>query len=306
MKKLPRLIGFLAFTLLPLIADARLIDKTSALVNSDVILLSDLSLFRKNFALRREIDPFIALLNFQSPENTKANLEYLIQESLVLQKFPSTEDEVEEEINAVQRNNKIDRERLKEVLRSQGVNFEDYRNLMMVSVAKRKLVDRELRPLAMVTDEEVKNYYYTDPVYRQRQKAQQLVLKYSLQQLLIPNQKLAQTISNRLKSGEDLDAIASEYPGQVELSKLGTISEENMNDKIRESIQGLKVGESTSPMTAGTGYMILKVLDISAPVDPDFESEKEKIRSVLFQKALVNQLNIWTERERAQSYVHIP
>lgn len=287
-------------------ADARLIDKTSALVNSDVVLLSDLNSFRKNFSLRREIDPFIALLNFQSPESQKENLEYLIQETLVLQKFPPTEDEAEEEINAVQRNNKIDRERLKEVLRSQGVDFEDYRELMKVSVAKRKLVDRELRPLAMVTDEEVKNYYYTDPVYRQRQKQQQLVLKYSLQQLLIPNQRLAETISNRLKSGEDLDAVASEYPGQVDVSKLGTISEENMNSKIKSSIEGLKVGESTAPMTAGTGYMILKILDVSAPVDPGFENEKEKIRSVLFQRALVNQLRIWTERERAQSYVHIP
>ena len=74
---------------------------------------------------------------------------------------------------------------------------------------------------------------------------------------------------------------------------------------IREAIQGLKVGETTKPVSAGSGYLILKVTSVSAPKDPSFEKEKEKIRGMLFQKALLNQLKVWTERERAASYVHI-
>lgn len=303
MRKFVPVFGLL---LLPSLVDARLVDRTTALVNSEVILQSDTQSFRKNFSLRKEIDPFVGLLEF-SPSDGKENMNYLIQESLVLQKFPPTEEEVEEEINAVQRNNKIDRDRLKEVLAGQGVRFDDYRRLMKVSVAKRKLVDKELRPLAMVTDEEVKNQYYTDPASRERRKEQKLVLKYTLQQLLIPNARLAETARRRLKAGEDFDGLASELAAQgAESSRLGTISEENMNAKIRESIQGLKVGESTDPISAGTGYMILKILEISAPTDPVFEREKERIRSALFQKALLNQLRLWTERERAQSYIHIP
>jgi peptidyl-prolyl cis-trans isomerase SurA len=285
---------------------ARLVDRTSALVNGEVILQSDLQSYKKNFSLRKEIDPFVGLVNLAIGEN-KENLDYLIQESLVLQKFPPTEEETEEEINAVQRNNKITREKLKEVLLAQGVNFDDYRQLMRVSVAKRKLVERELRPLAMITDEEVKNQYYTDSSLKERRKEQKLVLKYNLQQLLLPNSKLSEFAHKRLKAGEDFDAVASDLGSEgAESSKLGTISEENMNSMIKDSIQGLKVGESTKPISAGTGYMILKILEISAPTDPVFEREKERIRSVLFQKALLGQLKLWTERERSQSYIHIP
>lgn len=294
------------FLLFPLLAEARLIDRTAALVNGEVILLSDVNSYKKNFNLRREIDPFASLVGLTLGEQ-KENLEYLVQESLVLQKFPPTEEEIDEEINAVQRNNKIDRDRLKEVLSAQGVKFDDYRQLMRVSVAKRKLVERELRPLAMVTDEEVKNNYYTDSSSREQRKAQNLVLKYTLQQMLLPNVKLADSVSKRLRGGEDFDALASELASEgAESSKLGTISEENMNAKIKDSVQGLKVGESTAPVPAGNGYMILKILEISAPTDPVFEREKERIRSELFQKALRNQLRLWTERERAQSYIHIP
>lgn len=286
-------------------AHARLIDKTVALVNSDLILQSDISEFQKTFSLRREIDPFVSLTQFSSP-TTEDVLQYLIQETLVLQKSVPTPEETEEEINLVQRNNKISREQLKEVLRSQGVNFEIYQKLMGVSVAKRKLIDRELRPLAAVSDEEVKNHYYTDSVYMSKRRDQKLVLSYSMQQLIVPNAKLADSIHKRLRDGEDFDSLSSSMANEgVESTKLNSISEESLNSGIKNAIQGLGVGEVTKPISAGSGYLLLKITAIGAPKDPEFEKEKEKIRSVLFQKSLLNQLKRWTERERATAYVHL-
>ena len=76
-------------------AFAREVDRTAVLVNGDVILRSDLSSLRKNFSLRREIDPFIGLTHFQ-PEGGKdgENQDYLIQERLTLQKYPPSEEEI--------------------------------------------------------------------------------------------------------------------------------------------------------------------------------------------------------------------
>ena len=123
---------------------------------------------------------------------------------------------------------------------------------------------------------------------------------------MLPNATVSDLALKRLRAGEDFDSVAAELaPRGAESSRLGSISEDNMNSKIRDSIQGLKVGESTSPITTGNGYMILRILEIGAPKDPVFEREKEKIRNELFQKALVNQLKLWTDRERASSYVHV-
>lgn len=296
---------FGVFLFLPLLAPARTVDRTMALVNADVVLLSDANSFRKTFPLRREIDPFIQLTQFPGDSAPKQVLEYLVQERMVLQKFPAQEDEIEEEINSVQRNNRIDREHLKEVLASQGVKFDDYRRLMGVSVSKRKLIDRELRPLAAVSDEDVKNYYYTDASFLSRRKEQKLVLTYTLQQLLVPSSDVAETAIKRLRAGTDFDTVAADLaPQGAESSRLAGISEENMNPKIRDAVQGLKVGETTKALSAGSGYMILRIQEIGAPKDPVFEGEKEKIRSALFQKGLLGQLRLWTDRERASSYVH--
>jgi peptidyl-prolyl cis-trans isomerase SurA len=288
-------------------AHSREIDRTTALVNSDVILRSDMVSFRKNFALRKEIDPFVGVEELSSPPASDRDLlDYLIQERLALQKYPAQDDEVEEEINAVQKNNRIDREHLKAVLQSQGVNFDDYRKLMSVSVSKRKLVDKDLRSLAAVSDDDVKNYYYTAPSFANRRAEQKLVLTYNLQQLLVPNSDLAETARKRLRAGEDFDSVASDLSTRgAEISRLGSISEENMNARIRDAIQGLKVGEYTKAVPVDSGFMILRVLEVSAPKDPVFEHEKERIRNELFQKGLANQLKLWTERERASSFVHI-
>lgn len=276
-------------------AQAREIDRTTVLVNGDVVLRSDVNAFKKNFALRREIDPFVALLGL-TPESTakeKDALDYLVQERLVLQKYTAQDEQIEEEINSVQRNNHIDREHLKEVLKSQGVKFDDYRRLMGISVSKRKLIDNDLRPLAAISDEDVKNFYYTDSSFQARRKEQKLVLSYTLQQMLLPTSAMTETAQKRLKAGEDFDSVAAELASRgVESSRLGTISEENMNPKIREAIDGLKVGESTKPVSTGSGYMILRILEIGAPKDPIFERERERIRNELFQKALVNQLKL--------------
>lgn len=294
------------FLLLAVPANAREIDRTSVLVNGDVVLKSDINSFKKNFPLRREIDPFVNLVSMSSDAKEKDVVDYLIQERLVSQKHNASDDEVEEEINVVQRNNRIDRDHLKEVLKSQGVKFEDYKRIMGVAVSKRKLIEKELRPLAAVSDEDVKNYYYTDSSFQTRRKDSKLVLSYTLQQMLIPSQALAETAVKRLRGGEDFDSVASDLSTKgVESSRLGTISEDNMNSRIKEAVTGLKVGDSTKAFNTGSGYMVLRILEIGAPKDPVFEREREKIRNELFQKALVNQLRLWTERERASSYVHL-
>ena len=294
----------IAFAINPNVSHARLVDKTTALVNADLVLYSDIEKIKSEFSLRREIDPLVNLTGF-TPE--KDSLDYLIQERLALQKFPASEEEVEEEINAVQKNNKIERDKLKEILAAQGVKFDDYRGLMKVSVSKRKLIERELRPLAIITDEDVKNFYYTDPTYREKKREQKLALTYVLQQMLITTESVANEAKKKLKNGEDFDSVASELAGKgIEVTKLGAMAEENLSPKIKESIVNLKVGEATAPISTGTGYMILRILEIGAPRDPDFEKEKDQIKNNLFHTALLKQLKSWTEKERAQSYIHIP
>ena len=124
--------------------------------------------------------------------------------------------------------------------------------------------------------------------------------------MLLPNKNLTERAEKKIRAGEDFDGVAADLAASgVENSSLGNISEENMNSKIHNAIRGLKVGEVSKPLATGSGYMMLKIVEISAPKDASFEREKEKLRGELYQKALLSQLKLWTERERASSYIHL-
>ncbi|MCO5141856.1 MAG: peptidyl-prolyl cis-trans isomerase [Oligoflexia bacterium] len=298
-------LSILSFFLISSItSNAALIDKTVVFVNSNVILLSDINHFKKIYSLRKEVDPFLSFKkDFSLEQKSIAN--HLIQEELVLQKFPVTDEETDLEISQVQKNNGISKEQLSSVLKSQGISYDSYKEVVKVGIAKRKLIDRELRPLASISDEQVKNFYYTDPRYSSKIKQEKLVLTYSLKQLILPNKKLLQEVQSRLEKNEDFDTVISEVlPKGAETTILESISESNMNSTIRSAIQGLKVGEVTKPISTGSGYLFLKITEIGAPKDPSYEKEKESIRAMLFQKALIEQISLWTDRETQDSFIH--
>jgi hypothetical protein len=91
---------------------AALIDRLEASVNNLLILKSDLKNFRETVSLRAQLDPLFAGTSVAA-KGTQASdseiTEFLIDEKLIAQQFPVTDSEVEQEINSIQANNKIDR-----------------------------------------------------------------------------------------------------------------------------------------------------------------------------------------------------
>lgn len=293
--------------LLPLLAQGRKIDGTAALVNAEVITLSDLAKLRRTLPFRKELDPVLAFFG-KNPKSDTELRDFLVQETLISTKFPVSKEEVSEEVNGILRRNNIDLDGLKAVLKQQGISYETYSDLMTVSLAKRKLMDRELRPLSAVTPDEVKNYYYTAPEFLERKQQTSMLLSYGLIQLRLPSRAIADEVRDRLKQGEDIDAIANQFADRgVSMSDLGVLREDKIADSIRKSIEGLKVGEYTPAVSLGTDeFVVHKVSSISAPHDPVFEEKKEKIQDTLFRKAMDRQLFLWTERAKADAYVFIP
>ncbi len=300
--------AFLFLTLcanIPIIAEARIIDRTAAVVNGAVILTSDIDNFRKQIKFRGQLDPFISVFQLV-PENEKDILNYLIQEQLILQKFDPKDEEVESAINGIQQNNGITRDQLKQVLTSQGVTFDLYKEMMRTSVAKGRLIE-QLKPLAIISDDQVRNFYYTNPEFKDLRKNQKTVLSYDLEQLLLPNRTTADLAQARLNNGEDLASLVNQMSDRgVELVNLGVLSEEALNAVTKKALESVGSGGFSQPINTGSGYIILHVKSIGSPKDPAFERIKEQLRNRLGRTALSKQLAIWTEHERGGSFVHIP
>lgn len=292
--------------LFPLLAGARLIDRTEAVVNKTVILYSDIQTFKEQAGLRRQTDPFLGFLGY-NPSTNEEIRNFLVDEAIILSAFSASDEEVEQQIAQVrQQNNGISETQLKDMLRSQGINFNDYKNTIKVVLAKNKMIRQELQPLVNITEEEVKNYYYTGKEFYARKKSQSLVLSFDLVQVVLESKKAADDFYEIFRRTNDLEAALSEVDqGRLKVNQLGMLKETDLARNIRGALRGLKSGEFTKPIHLSDSFhQILFIKKLGAPKDSKFEEIKGRIQNMLFQKALKKQARLWLERRRNEVYIY--
>lgn len=305
----------LFFMLIHSPAQAEVVDRLEASVNNQLILQSDLSDFRRTIALRNQLDPL-----FQGTSVEKAGknatsqqiVSFLINEKVILNKFPVEDSEVEEEVRKIQSKNRVSREALSQALAAQGFTFEDYFELIRGSVGKKKLIDSEIRSKVSVSDDDVKNYFYNEHPGSKSSRS------YKIQIItLAPNQfkspELARAAGNKaleeIKGGADFEEVAkrvSHDSSGKQGGNLGYLSSDNISSAIAKELKNLKVGEVSGLLgDSQSQYFILKLADIRSGADNKLTEMKEEIRDMLLAKEFQQQILLWIERERENAFVRV-
>jgi parvulin-like peptidyl-prolyl isomerase len=305
----PLLLGFLGSN-----AGAELVDRVEAVVNKRAVFYSDLGRFRNLTPLRAKIDP----LFMSEPLAKKAKpadpeiLEFLIDEMVIADRFPVTDSEVEQEINAIQTNLKIDRDTLKTAIGREGFKFDDYFKLMRVSLSKKQLIDREIRNKAAVSEDEVRSEY-------NRQFASSKKFRGSFRLFLIRVSKAnfkspaaakeeAERALDAIKKGEAFESVAkrvSDDASQDSGGDLGFLSYSEMSSGIQKEVQTLGPGKTSSLIDEKGAYLIVRIGDVKSDNDSAFDKEKDQIRARLMEGEFQHQIRLWLDRERANNYVKI-
>lgn len=297
---------------LPSVSHAFLVDKVAGIVNSDVVLLSEVERFRKTVGLRKELDPLFGFTgDIGDPKTVKDEkiLDFLIQERLVGQTFKKSDNEVETEITTVQNNIHFTREQLKDYLKSQGYSLEEYFELMRVALQKRDLLDREIRNRVTISDEDVRNYFYNVTA-----KNEAIPLEYSIQLITIENKNYkdskaalhaAQDALRSIKHGEPFVEVAKRL--QIDASgppiDLGYLASDQLKEPIKSIARKLQIGEMSDVVKASDGYFIVKLSDARSTESQKFIELKEQIREQLAKEEYRKQLTLWAERARNNAYV---
>lgn len=286
-------------------AQAAVIERLEAAVNNQLVLKSDLTKFRKTIALRSQLDPLFngtPIAAEGASASDASILEFLIDERIILQQFPMGDADVEQEVNSIQANNHITRDQLKQAIRAQGFRFEDYYELIRIGAAKRNLIDREIRTKVTVSDDDVKNYYYS--TFAKDKPAPQAF------QVQIITQKDPIKIAAALKEvqeGKNFATVAKRFSDDSSAEaggELGVLTEEQMNKSIRTELKKLKVGE-TSPVlgNAKTRFFFLRLASMRTADDQRLKQVSDRIRAQLASGEYQRQLQLWLERQRQTAYI---
>ena len=305
----------LATLLLPYLSySAEVVDRVEAIVNKRAIYKSDVDKFKKLIPLRMKIDPIFANQDIAKNPNASNSdiVQYLVDEEIITQKFPVTDSEVEQEINGIQANLKIDRDGLKQAISREGFKFEEYSQLMRASLSKRSLIDREIRNKATVSEDDLKaEHNRTQSGKKSFSGSFHLYLiritKKNYKTPALAKDEATKTLKSigGSESFEDIAKRASDDSSASNGGDLGYLSYSDMSETFQKEVRKLSPGKTSGVVDDGKSFFILKVSDIKADTDASYEKEKEAIRAKLLETEFQHQIKLWVDRQHSLNFIKI-
>jgi len=240
-------------------------------------------------------------------------LDQLIEEKLLLQRAKKIGIDVsEEEVNAEIESNYeglgMTKEAFLEQLALQNLTEEDLHKIAHIQMTIRELVQKEVYPEVIVSDEDVKAYYNENPDFFEAPesvRAQHILISTAER-----DDKLALAVAESIRRGPEIknfSAAAAEYsedPGsKMEGGDLGYFTKGQMVPEFEEAAFSLEVGEVSQPIKTQFGYHLIKVIDKQEAGTQDFNEIKDQIKAYLEQLGQQEALTVYIDELKKDSSI---
>ena len=310
----------IAILIFATVSHAKIIERIVAVVNDEVILLSDVSRFNKS--LKEGGLVFEELLQIRNIDKLKksrqSQTDHLIDEKIMdsevkRQDLQVTIERVEQEIKDLAKAKGITRSQLKNVLENSGIKFSEYQAFVQVSLGRKSIIEKEIVSKIKISDEEISTHYISETGRGEGQ-----VFEYTLAHILFSPKKggdkaaktRAENIYKILKetNGVNFSKLASQYSEDPHFSNeglLGSFNSGEMRPALEESVKDLSVGSVSKVVRTHAGYHIIKLLKKTLVTDPNLQREKDRIHGILMTRAFKKALSNWLQQKRKESFIRI-
>ncbi|MCB9794848.1 MAG: peptidylprolyl isomerase [Alphaproteobacteria bacterium] len=298
-------------------ARADVVDRVAAVVNEEVITLSEIYDLGADYIA--QIAPG-ALPG--SPARRSAELEVLeslIQRRLVTQELQRlgmdvTSEQLERAIDDVARQNGLDRSELRREVERSGLPWSVYREELQENIRQMQFNQVVLQPRVAYSEDELQD------LYKRRVRGLVGATSRTLHAIYIkwpegatPEDKaaLAQRMADykaRYDAGEPWAALVADASDSVLASAGGVLGTFQKGESVAE-IDGpafsVGVGEVTQPIAVTNGMLLIRVASSSKGEPPSFEAVRMDLEQELFQTKLEQELALWYTQARRQASVKV-
>lgn len=323
----------LVLGLLTSLSTAKTVDRIAAVVNDDIILLSEVYQIGDQYLK-------------DSPKLREGELEVL--DSLIMQKLVEqelqnlamdvTEAELDKAMRDVAESNGLSFEQLRGEVERSGLEWTTYKSEMSTSLRQMKFNQLILQPRIAVEEAALQDSYRkfklqqpekidlygifvknplplrpADKVAAEMnislEEATTLLEETSAQQKAEQEQKLKE-IQEKFNAGTDFKTLASLYD-QAGLASIGGAMGAFAEGQLREDINavafGLEAGAISQPVDNGTGQLVLFVEKKYKQDAPPFEEVRPQMLDAYYAERFEQEMDVWftTSKQRSAISIHL-
>ena len=308
-----------SFLLLPDGTRGEIVERIVAVVNNDVITLSELEEEGKRIFEQVQQSSLPAEREEKLKKARRAVLDQLIENKLLEQEIKNrkvevTERDVDMAIEQILRENQVSENQLKAFLAKDGITLSTYRRRIHDDLGKMRLINREIKSKVVIKEEDVRKNYqdnlakFTDPAEVKVQQIFFVIPQLATEAQVASIRQEALSILERARSGEDFAELAGKYsqgPEAREGGVLGFFKHNELRPELEESAFKLQPGKVSGLIKSPEGVHILRVLERKGGEPKPFAEAQNQVRSEMMQAESDRQFQEWMRALRAKAHIEI-
>jgi peptidyl-prolyl cis-trans isomerase SurA len=302
---------------------AEMVDKVVAVVNDDIITLSELEAETASIYKVLSKSNSSENLTGAMEEARQLALDKMIDRTLMEQKAKQynltvPKEEIDAAYEHMRSNMSLSDSEFREKLEASGMTEEDYRSKLHDNILQSKILSVDVRSKIVVTDEMVLEYYdqhYTSKVSEGDYYLLQIGFSWNntnsedLEASKDRAYKLAQRVHKLAEEGQDFKALAkkfSDLPSASDGGDIGIFTLDEMAEAMRSAVKDLNPGELSPIVEIQSGYQFFKLLSGDSDaivVTSSYEKNKEEIREKLYEAKMQEAYQDWVKKLKESAYI---
>jgi peptidyl-prolyl cis-trans isomerase SurA len=298
-----RTVSLLVLFFLNFSVQAVLLDKIVAVVDSQPILFSQIKRISTNLDARRNISPQIFSrkdLSFKDLVKIKIN-ELILRDKLTEMGYVISDDQVEAQVKATEDRLGLNRQALLNFLKGNNFSFDEYFELIRTSIEYNLFLSRIIQPLISITEQDVKNAYYTKYSDQRRLSFKYELVDFSMDRADFKKGMLRQ-FKTVLTSFQQTGILPNEF-SNVTTNVLGEIREGGLTSNLKNLLKSTEEGKFSEPILLGNQYHVFYIKSKDLVESDDFLNRKNQIRAEIFQSQMESVSKSWFQSEADKHYI---
>jgi len=292
-------------------AQGEIIDRVVAIVNKEVITLSELSMLAQHQSAEAN--------SFLSSEQYRQVLQGMIEKKLIEQQalqreIVVSEKEVDQFMKRFQEKNNLSAEQLAEALQQQGMSLEEYRTKIQEEIRSSQIVSQEVHAQINVTENEIEEYYQNhldEYVEAPQVKIGQIFFPFSTPALPEEKERIvlkAEAALEKIRSGGTFKEVAKECDltqGAYCSQDLDYFEKGELMGPLDEAAFSLGIGDVSSVIETDKGCFMIQVLDRQETQTTELDEIRKTLVNQILQQKTEQRLQEWLEELHNEAYVEI-